>query len=68
MSRNPTISDPLFKRRVDVSPLSYWFGVPDGTVLNRLALQREALYAVCRVFEGDSSIERSSLGVADEEV
>ncbi len=30
----------------------YFVGVPDGTVLNRLAMRREKLYAVCEVFEG----------------
>jgi hypothetical protein len=29
------------------------FGVPDGTVLNRIATVRERLYACCAVFEGE---------------
>jgi hypothetical protein len=29
-------------------------GVPDGTVLNRIATMRETLYQCCEVFEGRS--------------
>jgi hypothetical protein len=44
------ISDPLVKQRVDVSPLSYWFGVPINEIFKHLdATIAEAtpLYELC---------------------
>ena len=42
----PTAPKPTIPQVIDK------VGVPDGTVLNRLAMRREKLYAVCEVFEG----------------